>query len=140
MQHVGFGLLGNRRNKETIDRRREIPTGDFGAKEVAVAEFPFVAIDFGDTARASGEIRRDAQNIANREPNQCVILHLADGAQRARMKRPQGIPEIQKVLRESEEWRCGEIKQSKSSSGWFVERVSPMVQELRSLARDVINT
>ena len=68
-RHDGFGRSGNRRNhKETVSRGRKIPMGDCEAQEATIGEFPFVAVDFGDTIRVSGKIRRSAQKIENRDP------------------------------------------------------------------------
>ena len=116
-----------------------VTIGDCEARELTIAESTFVEIHFGDTARASELIRRDTQNVDTSDPNHCVLLHLVAGAQWARCKRKQGIPEIRKVLLEAGEWRRGEIKQARLSIEWRANRSGPMARGLRSLARDVDN-
>ena len=128
--------LGRRNQKDTIEWGRRIPMGDCGAQEVTIGEFPFVAIDFGDTFRASEQIRKETYNVENREANQCALLHLVAGAQWARTKRQQRIPEFQKVFLDAEEWRCEEIRQAKLESEWCVNRGDQMAQEWGSLAHE----
>ena len=54
-----------------------------------------------------------------------------------RTKRQRGIPEMQKVLLESEEWACGETRQAKLAPEWCSDRGDQVAQELRSLTHDV---
>ena len=111
-----------------------------GGLRIAIGEYPIVVIDFGDTGRVSEKIRGDTPNIDNREPNQCVVLHLVAGAQWDRTKRQQGIPEMQNVLLEVEEWGFAEIRQARLAVDWRVNSSNPMAQELQSLVRAAINS
>ena len=127
-----------RNHKERINRDRQVPSGDFEAREVTIGALHFVAIDYGDTIRASAGLKGNKNND-NREHNQCALLHLAAGVQGARAKRHQGIPGKQKVLLEVEECRRSEITQSNEALAWRKDRDGPTARELRSLAHDVVN-
>ena len=70
-----------------------------------IGGFRYVSIDYGDTHRVSEGLKREKKNIDNREPSQCVLLHLLAGVQWGRMKLQQGTPEKQKLFLEVEEWR-----------------------------------
>ena len=128
-----------RNRKERIVWGRRIPLGGCDAQEVAICEFHFVATDYGDAIRLSEDLGRETKNIDNREPNRCVLLHLVDGMQWARMKRKQAIPEKQKVMLEVEEWRREDISHAQEALKWCGDRDGPMASELRSLAHDVVN-
>lgn len=80
-KHRSVGRTKGERNKnEMIRRGRKIPMSDCDAQEVAIGEFSFIAVDFGDTIRASAKIGRDTLNVENQEVNQCVLMHLVVGA------------------------------------------------------------
>ena len=66
---------GKRNRKETIEGGRRTQMGDCASQEVAIGEFSFVAIDFGDTILVSERISRSARNVENRATNQCFLLH-----------------------------------------------------------------
>ena len=125
--------------KETVRWGREIPLGDCEAQEIAIGEFHFAAVDFGDTIRVSGSIHRETQNVENREPNQCALLHPVAGTQWVRAKQGQGIPVLRKVLLEADEWRKDEISQAHHALAQCECNDGQATQELRSLSHDALN-
>ena len=112
--------------------------GGCEAQDLSIGPLHFDAADYGDTIRTSERLRKATINVEKAEANQCVLLHLADGVMWNRNGRRLGIPELSKILFESEEWRMEEVSQAKQEEQECKGREDAFAMELRSLSHDVL--
>ena len=113
-----------------------MPLGDCEVQEITIGCLNFRAVGYGDTIRPSERGRIELGNPDARERNQCVLLHVVDGTQWESEGGGDGIPFLQKVLAEAEEWRKEEFGQAKESIGDVEGRTDEFAVELRSVAHD----
>ena len=113
--------------------------GDYEEHEITIGEHHFAALDLCDAIRISDAIQKESENSENREPNQCVLLHLVAGTRWVRTKRQKGATVMKKVLFRAEERRRGGISQAHQALERCVGREYHAGKELRSLSHDVLN-
>ena len=88
----------------------------------------------------SGRLRKATSNVDKSESNQCVLLHLVAGVMWNRGGRKLGIPELSKILLETEEWRMAEVLQATHALQHCEGIDNVFAQELLSLSHDVLST
>ena len=106
------GEIRPKRDSGVITWGRKIPIGDCEAQESTIGKLHFRATDYVDTIRLYEKSRVVLGNVEDKEKNQCVILHVVDGAQWIREGRKNGVPTPTRVLADAEEWGEGGIRTS----------------------------
>ena len=140
--HSGEVHMGRERKSQRgeIQWGLTFPLGDCEVQDLSIGPLHYKAIDNGDRIRMSERLRKATSNVEKSESNQCVLLHLAAGAIWNRGGRKLGIPELSKILLETEEWRMAEVLQAKHALQYCEGIDNVFAQELLSLSRDVLST
>ena len=115
------------------------PLGDCEVQDLPIGPLRYKALGYGDRIRLSERLRRATSNVEKSEPNQCVLLHLVSGVMWYRGGREVGIPELSKILLETEEWRMVELSQAEHAIQYCDGVDNAIAQELLSISREVLS-